>query len=352
MKKLVLKISGLSAFFVGIVVIMGTFSIYMPGEGRIEQLKPLSHEQFHAAQRLKHHVNILAGEIGERHYNIPEAYIAAANYIETAFGENGLVPYLEAFGDKSQYQNIIAEHYGATLPDEIIVIGAHYDTVAMTPGADDNASGVAVMLELARQIKTMQLDRSIRFIAFANEERPHYLTDNMGSLHHAKRANQRGDNITAMISLEMLGYYSNEPGSQNYPDPFHYLEYYFHKYSGRNYSGPFHYLYPDTANFVAFIGNFASRKLLRQSIKTFRETAEFSSEGIAAPVALVPDVRRSDHAAFWRYKIPAFMVTDTMAYRNHAYHNVGDVPNSLNYDNMARVTSGLIYMIKLLASVE
>lgn len=333
MQKSVLRILGLLAVFAGIVIIMGVFSVHMPGEGGIEQLKSLNHAQFHAAQRLKRHVEVLAGEIGERHYNIPEAYTAAANYIETAFSENGLVPYTEVFGDKSQYRNIIAEHYGTILADEIIIIGAHYDTVWMTPGADDNASGVAVMLELARQVNTMQLGRTVRFIAFANEERPHYLTDNMGSLHHAKWANQRGDSVIAMISLEMLGYYSDEPGSQNYP-------------------APFHYLYPDTANFVAFVGNFTSRKLLRQSIATFRAAAEFPSEGIAAPVALVPDVRRSDQAAFWRYKIPAFMITDTMAYRNTAYHNIDDVPDRLNYDNMARIISGLIHVIELLANTE
>ena len=241
------------------------------------------------------------------------------------------MPYLEEFGDKLQYRNIIAEHYGSTVADEVIIVGAHYDTVWMTPGADDNASGVAVMLELARLLKQKQLKRSVRFIAFANEESPHYMRDSMGSLYHAKRAYDRQENIKFMISLEMLGYYSDKPDSQSYPSPFSWF-------------------YPSTANFIAFVSDFNSRRYLRESIRLFRETKQFPSEGITAPVALVPDVRRSDQAAFWRYGYPGFMVTDTMGYRNYAYHSVGDVPNSLDYDAMARVTSGLLHIIETLAN--
>ena len=189
------------------------------------------------------------------------------------------------------------------------------------------------MLEIARQIKQRQLKRTIRFIAFANEEYPHYLRDSMGSLFQAKRAYERGDNIKAMISLEMLGYFSDEPNSQSYPSPFSWF-------------------YPETANFVAFVSNYKSRKLLRQSIASFRHTKQFPSEGLSAPIMLVPDVRRSDQASFWRYGYPAFMVTDTAAYRNYAYHNAGDVPNSLNYEHMARITSGMLEVIESLADTE
>lgn len=305
----------------------------MPGNGKIESLEELSHKQFHISERLKKHVWHLAGEIGERHANIPKSYRAAAKYIEEAFINNKLVPYIEEFGEQLQFQNIIAEHYGITSPDEVIVIGAHYDTVWMSPGADDNASGVAVMLELAREIKNRKLNRTVRFIAFANEEYPHFLRKTMGSLFHAKRSSERGDDIIAMLSLEMLGFYSDVPGSQFYPRPFNLF-------------------YPDTANFIAFVSNFGSRKLLRKSIKFFRERGAFPSEGLTAPIALVPDVRRSDQAAFWRYNYPAFMVTDTAAYRNYAYHNVSDVPNSLDYKSMARVTTGLLHVIEQLAEMH
>lgn len=308
-------------------------SVSMPGEASIKMLEPLSQEQSILSERLKQHVVYLAEEIGERHHQVPESYNAAAGYIENAFIKNNLVPYIEAFGDKSQYQNIIAEHYGTSAPDEIVVVGAHYDTAWMTPGADDNASGVAVMLELAQQLKLNNYPKTIRFIAFANEEYPHFLKKDMGSLFHAKRSSERGDNIIAMISLEMLGFYSDEPGSQYYPKPFNLF-------------------YPDTANFIAFVSSFGSRDLMRQSIKVFREAAEFPSEGLAAPIALVPDVRRSDQAAFWKQGYKAFMITDTAAYRNQGYHNVSDVPSSLNYEHMARVTTGLIQVIERLAGLE
>lgn len=307
--------------------------VNMPGETLSSALLPLTEAQKESSLRLEKHVWQLADEIGERHYGEPDAYNKAAEFITDVFRETGLVPYEEALGDKLQYRNIIAEHYGTSLADEVIIVGAHYDTVWLSPGADDNASGIAVMLEMARQLKTTQLARTIRFVAFANEENPHYFTDNMGSLFHAKKAAERGDNITAMMSLEMLGYYSDEAGSQSYP-------------------AVFRRFYPDTANFVAFVSNFASRHLLRRSIRLFRETAQFPSEGLAVPVALVADVRRSDQAAFWHHGFKAFMVTDTAAYRNYAYHNVGDVPNSLDFQAMARITSGLIRVVEQLAAKE
>ncbi len=296
-------------------------------------LLPLTDSQKELSERLHKHVLELAEVIGERHYGEAKAYNNAADYIVDIFKKNELVPYEDEFGDELQYRNIVAEHYGTTLADEIIVVGAHYDTVWLSRGADDNASGVAVMLEIAKQLKKKQLNRTIRFIAFANEENPHFLTDKMGSLFHVKRADERGDNIIAMISLEMLGYYSDEGNSQNYPSPFSWF-------------------YPDKANFVAFVSDFNSRSILRKSIKYFRETKQFPSEGLTAPVVLVRNVQRSDHAAFWQYNIPAFMVTDTGAYRNYAYHNAKDLPNSLDYDSMARVTNGLINMIEQLAGEE
>jgi peptidase M28-like protein len=307
--------------------------INMPGDTLSSSLLPLTEFQKELSRRLQEHVWQIAEVIGERHYGEAKAYNDTADYITDVFKQNELVPYEDEFGDELQYRNIVAEHYGTTLADEIIIIGAHYDTVWLSSGADDNASGVAVMLEIAKQLKEKQLNRSIRFVAFANEENPYFFTDNMGSLFHAKRADDRGDTIIAIISLEMLGYYSDEANSQNYPSPFSWF-------------------YPDTANFVAFVSDFSSRSLLRKSIKYFRESKQFPSEGLAAPVLLVRDVQRSDQVAFWKYNIPAFMVTDTAAYRNYAYHTVGDVPGSLDYDSMARVTVGLVTMIEQLAGVE
>lgn len=309
------------------------YCVNMPGETMSSPLLPLTDVQKDLSKQLQEHVNQLAGEIGERHYGEPKAYNDAANYIAVNFQTTGLVPYEEALGDKLQFKNIIAEHYGTSLPDEVIVVGAHYDTVWMSPGADDNASGVAVLIEMARRLKTMQLARTIRFVAFANEEQPYFFTENMGSLFHAKRSSERGDSITAMLSLEMLGYFSNESGSQSYPSPLSWF-------------------YPDKANFIAFVSNLKTHKLLKKSIAIFRESQSFPSEGLTVPVALIRDVRRSDQAAFWRYNYPAFMVTDTAAHRNYAYHNARDVPESLDYDAMARITTGLISVLVSLAEEE
>jgi len=302
----------------------------MPGETLSSGLLPLTEAQKKLSSQLEQHVMKLAGEIGERNYGAPKAYDNAADFIVETFQASGLVPYEEEFGDKLQYRNIIAEHYGTSLPEEVIIVGAHYDTVSMSSGADDNASGVAVMLEIARQLKTKQLARTIRFVAFANEEYPHFLTDNMGSLFHAKRSYEREDEIIAMLSLEMLGYFSNAVDSQSYPSPLSWF-------------------YPNKANFIAFVSDFSSRNLLKKSIGLFRDAMTFPSEGLTAPVALIPDVRRSDQAAFWRYNYPAFMVTDTAAYRYGGYHNGKDVPDRLDYDSMARVTTGLIAILEELA---
>jgi len=311
-------------------IVLVYLCVYMPGETISTDLSPLTEAQRELSSRLENHVLKLAGEIGERNYGVPEAYNNAADFIAEIFQESGLVPYEEDLGDKLQYRNIIAEHYGTTHPKEVIVVGAHYDTVRLSSGADDNASGVAVMLEIARYLKKKQFDRTIRFVAFANEEYPHFLTDDMGSLFHAKRSHEREDKIIAMLSLEMLGYFSDEADSQSYPSPLNWF-------------------YPDKANFIAFVSDFSSRDLLKKSIGLFRDAMIFPSEGLTAPVALIPDVRRSDQAAFWRYNYPAFMVTDTAAYRYNAYHNAKDVPDRLDYDSMARITTGLLSVLEGLA---
>ena len=305
--------------------------IVMPGENPIGELEPLNEEQQQLAETLRTIVVKLADDIGERHYQEPLAYRQAGDFIDEQFRTHGMTPYAELFGDKEQYRNIVAEHYGVQNPEEVVLIGAHYDTVWMTPGADDNASGVAVMLELAGKIVDMSLKRSVRFVAFANEEWPHYMTEEMGSLYHARRAYERGEQITAMFSLEMLGYYSDEPKSQNYPKPFSWI-------------------YPDVGNFIAFVSNYKSRTLLRHSLGLFRASGQMPAEGLAAPVMLVSDVRRSDQVAFWRYGYPGVMVTDTAGFRNFGYHNVSDVPQSLNYEHMSRVLTGLLEVIVSIAN--
>ena len=209
-------------------------------------------------------------------------------------------------------------------------MGAHYDTVPGSPGADDNASGVAVLIELAGMLAAERLP--IRFVAFANEEMPYFLTAEMGSVAWAKRARERGEPVRAMFSLEMLGYYRDAPGSQSYPAPL----------------GLF---YPDRADFVAFVGDLGARALVRDALSKFRKNAGFPSEGVAAP-ALIPGVSWSDHWSFRQHGFAAVMLTDTAFYRYPHYHLPSDTPEKLDYERMARVTLGLAAMLRDLAREE
>ncbi|MDX1519285.1 MAG: M28 family peptidase [Gammaproteobacteria bacterium] len=317
-----------------IAVILVGFAFYMmsmPGELLRKPLPALDPAEKELATRLRSHVWQLAEEIGERHYQAPTALAQAAEYIEESFARAGLTPVIEEFGQDNQtFRNIFVEFQGRNPDRDILVIGAHYDTVWLSPGADDNASGVAVLLETARLLQERFLDNSVRLVAFVNEESPFFNTDLMGSLVHARNAAIRGETISGMISLEMLGYFSGEPGSQHYPFPLKYF-------------------YPATGTFVAFVGNLDSRRFLRNGVGLFRESGRFPATGIAVPQRLVPDIRRSDHFAFWAQGIDAFMITDTANFRNPYYHTGGDLAKTLDYEAMARITLAITDMIEGLA---
>jgi Zn-dependent M28 family amino/carboxypeptidase len=210
----------------------------------------------------------------------------------------------------------------------IVLVGAHYDTVPGSPGADDNASGVAALIELAGLMGNEGLP--IRFVAFANEEMPYFLSEEMGSWMSARRSRARGETVRAMLSLEMLGYYRDEPRSQTYPPPLGLL-------------------YPDRANFIAFVGDLGARGLVRRAIGLFRKHAQFPSEGVAAP-SFVPGVTWSDHWSFRRHGFPAVMVTDTAFNRYPHYHLPSDTPERLDYERLARVTLGLAGVLRELAA--
>jgi Zn-dependent M28 family amino/carboxypeptidase len=270
----------------------------------------------------------LAGEIGERNLMRPRAYAAAADFIEQSFHDAGYAPLRQPFEvDGVPCANIEAELRGG---EEIIIVGAHYDTVFGSPGADDNGTGVAATLAIARALSHAHPARTIRLVAFANEEPPYFESANMGSLRYAQRCRGRGEKIVAMFSLETIGYFSDAPRSQQYP-------------------AMLEYLYPSTANFIAFVSNLRSWALLRRSIRIFRRHATIPSQGGALPES-VPGIAWSDQWAFWRCGYPALMVTDTALFRNPHYHSASDVPSTLDYDRLARVVEGLTRMIEELAS--
>jgi hypothetical protein len=289
------------------------FMTRMPGRSYAGPLPPLSGEGRALSLRLRLHVAALAAN--ERNSDLE----TPARYIEQAFAAQGLKFSTQEFvSGGRRVRNI------EVLNDSPILVGAHYDTVPGSPGADDNASGVAVLLELA----AMRLP--VRFVAFANEEPPYSFSPEMGSWTWVKRARDRGEPIRAMFSLEMLGFYRDAPGSQQYPAPL----------------GLF---YPERADFIAFVGDLGARGLVRRSIESFRKNAQFPSEGVAAP-AFVPGVTWSDHWSFRQHGYPAIMITDTAFYRYPHYHSRSDTPEKLDYERMARVTLGLAAMLKDLAN--
>ena len=305
----------------------------MPGKSYDGALPSLSPEQTELRDYLRGHVETLAGTIGERNLHHYAALEAAARYISSQFESIGYQPSLQSFSVQGRtVSNIEVVKPGMENPDEIIVIGAHYDSILGSPGANDNATGVAGTLELARMLHSQQVSRSIRFVAFVNEEPPYTYTNAMGSRRYAERAASRGERITAMISLETIGYYSDDDDSQHYPFPFGYF-------------------YPDKGNFIGFVGNLRSRKLVRKAIASFRSRARFPSEGLAAP-GWVTGVGWSDQWSFWRSGYPGIMVTDTALFRYPQYHSSADRPEIVVYDSFARVVHGLEGVVRDLANVE
>ena len=221
---------------------------------------------------------------------------------------------------------------GTASPGDIVIIGAHYDTVPGCAGANDNTTGVAAVLELARLLSTRITDRTVRLVAFVNEEPPFFRTDLMGSRVYARRCRERDDNVVAMLSLETIGFYADEPGSQKYPFPFSFF-------------------YPDTGNFVGFVGNLGSRSLTRRAIRAFRESTQLPSEGLAAP-AWIPGIGWSDQWSFWQEGYPGVMITDTAPFRYPYYHTPQDTPDRIDYDRFARVVMGVSRVVEVLAQAQ
>ena len=302
------------------------FQIDMPGFSYSGPLPDLTEIESEIKNRITQHINSLAGEIGERNIWNYKALEASVDLIESVFKNlNHPVETQNYTVEGKLVKNLAIELKGTSLSEEIVIVGAHYDTVLGTPGADDNASGVAALIEIARLLSDQRFKRSLRFVAFVNEEPPFFMTEDMGSLVYACRSRQRNEKIVAMLSLESIGYYSNGKGSQQYPFP---LNLY----------------YPNIGNFIAFVGNIQSKDLVVQAIGSFRKHTKFPSEGIAAP-QWIPGIGWSDQWSFWQENYPAIMITDTALFRNQHYHTQSDTPEKLDYDCIARLVNGLAMMV-------
>lgn len=260
------------------------------------------------AAELRRHVEMLAGTIGERNVWKYEALRGAEEYIARQFASSGYAPRRQTYEvSRLPVCNIEVTLTGATRPDEIVVIGGHYDSVSGCPGANDNATGVAATLEFARRFAGRPQPRTLRFVAFVNEEPPFFQTSQMGSVVYANACKSRGDRIVGMVALETMGYYSDDKGSQQYP-------------------APIAMLYPDVGNFIGFVSNVGSARLLTKARRAFRARTAFPLEAAAVPAA-VPGVGWSDHWSFWEAGYSAFMVTDTAPFRYPWYHTADDTPD-------------------------
>ncbi len=307
------------------------YMVSVPGASHSGPLRPLSAVERELESNLRSHVVAIASR--EHNMERPAELEAAAREIERRLEGLGYAVAAQRFkAGLGEARNLEIEIAGSARRDEIVLAGAHYDSVTGAAGANDNGSGVAALIELARLMRGARPERTLRLVWFVNEEPPYYKGDDMGSRRYARRSRERGERIMAMFSVETVGWYSDQPGSQRYPFPLGFF-------------------YPSRGDFLAFVANLGSRALLHDSIAAFRRHAEFPSEGVAAP-AFIPGVDWSDHASFWEQGYPALMLTDTAPYRYPYYHTAQDTPDKVDYARLARVVRGLRAMLLELAGAK
>lgn len=274
---------------------------------------------------LKQHVSALSVV---RNVTEVAALDRAAEYIETTLTAMGYQVQSQWFETRGVRVRNLAVVIPAASRSPVVVVGAHYDSAHDTPGADDNASGVAGLLEIARAMRSIQQAsrrHELHLVFFVNEEPPFFRTQQMGSYRYAEALSRNNRAVEAMFSLEMLGYFCDEPGCQHYPFPMSIA-------------------FPDKGNFIAFVGNLDSRALTRRVVKSFRTHAAIASEGVSAP-AFIPGIDFSDQLWFWHFGFPAVMVTDTSFMRYAHYHKPTDTPEKLDYTRMGMVVEALGHVI-------
>jgi Zn-dependent M28 family amino/carboxypeptidase len=286
------------------------------------RLRAMANDEMQTTALLQAHVQRLAGDIGERNVLRPAALNEAALYIEGEWSRQGYAVARQTYQASGvQCANIEASRCGNTRRREVLLIGAHYDSVVGSPGANDNASGVAALIEISRLFLDIEPAMTVRFVAFVNEEPPFFMSDEQGSLVYAQAARRRGDDIRLMASLETIGWYSDRPGSQRYPPLFKLF-------------------YPNRGNFIGMVSDFRSWAAMRRLARAFRAHCDFPLR-TAATFRSVPGVSWSDHHSFWRHNYRALMITDTAPYRYPHYHAASDTPDKIRYPELTRVTLGL-----------
>ena len=286
-------------------------------------------------ERLEAHLQALTKTIGERSVRFPENLEKTARYIQSSYEDIGLSVHTEPY-DYSDFTvaNVVAEVSTGPIPARRYLVGAHYDSVSGTVGADDNASAVAVQLETARRLKTLldqeNLDLAVTFVSFALEEPPAYGTRYMGSRVYAKNAREVQEKIDGMICLEMVGYACHEPGCQQYPFPLGFFG------------------YPKKGNYIGIVGNFNSGGFTKALFEAFQKNPELPVIKLKVPFngRILPAIRLSDHASFWDQGFKAVMITDTAFFRNPHYHRSSDTMEKLDYRFMAELVESLLLFFK------
>ena len=303
---------------------------WMPEQSYKGMLPTLQGAEITLQNLLQQDIQTIAVEIGARNVNQYEKLNAARDFLDSYLTQSGYkVKHHEYKIKNKSYYNLEVERLGTEKPNEIIVIGAHYDSAFSTPGANDNGTGAAATLELARIFAQKSPKRTIRFVEFTNEEPPFFWTGDMGSLVYAKQIDRSKEKVVAMISLETMGYFSDMVGSQKYPFPLNLL-------------------YSNQGNFISFIGNLNSSDLVRRSIASFRQHTQFPSEGASLP-DWIPGIGWSDQWSFWQQGYKGIMITDTAPYRYPYYHTLDDTIDKIDFDKLTRVVSGLVEVISDLA---
>ncbi len=280
------------------------------------------------------HVHALSVAIGSRSFREYGKIREAEQYIRTFLEGEGIPFSLQGYDHEgNRYNNIVVTLEGTSHREESVIIGAHYDTVFGSPGADDNASAVAVLLELCRDLKEYRPGRTLRMIFFVLEEPPAFMTPAMGSNVYATQARDRGENVVAMICLEMVGYFNDAEGSQAFPIP------------------GMHWLFPDRGNFIGVVGNVHSRELTLAVSEALKVGSALPVEHLVA-LPFIPGVGLSDHGPFWKLGFRAVMVTDTAFYRNPNYHGEKDTIGTLHFDKMSRLVRGIVHVVEYLTMAK
>jgi hypothetical protein len=318
------------AVLVGLVLLWSLIGAFVVGPVVVRTM-PVHIETRASPERLRRDVARLCGELGPRDSGSPERLARVASWIaselhEAGFETTAIEPYSTSRG---VFHNVVARRAGLDPARGVRLVGAHYDAIEGTPGADDNASGVAVLLELARALGRRGPARQAQWLAaFATEEPPFFGTDEMGSHALASDIVARGITLELMVALDLVGVYSDEPHSQRVPSPL------------------LRPLYPSRGNFIAVVGDARSGRAIEEVKRSMKSTGALPVHSFRAPAGLQPAVMFSDHLSFRRLGLPAVLVTDTAFMRYAHYHTPADTPERLDYERMAALVVALIAVLE------